>query len=60
VFDVRIYTKEELVAMLRDAGMRVRGFFGSLAGAPHTRLSERMVVVADKGITSSRESFRTA
>lgn len=60
VFDVRIYTKEELVAMLRDAGMRVRGFFGSLAGAPLTRLSERMVVVADKGITSSRESFRTA
>lgn len=48
VFDVRIYTKEELGIMLRNAGMRVRGFFGSLAGAPLTRISERMVAVADK------------
>ena len=60
VFDVRIYTKEELATMLRDAGMRVRGFFGSLAGAPLTRISERMVVVAEKTVTHSSGSSRTA
>lgn len=60
VFDVRIYTKEELGIMLRNAGMRVRGFFGSLAGAPLTRISERMVVVAEKTVTPSGGPSQTA
>ncbi len=47
-FEMRIYTKRELDSMLRGAGLRVKGFYGSLAGAPLTRLSDRMVVVADK------------
>ncbi|GAB4244724.1 MAG: class I SAM-dependent methyltransferase [Deltaproteobacteria bacterium] len=47
-FEMRIYTKGELDSMLRGAGFRVKGFYGSLAGAPLTRISERMVVVADK------------
>jgi SAM-dependent methyltransferase len=51
VFDVRIYTKEELDSMLRSAGLRVKGFFGSLSGAPLTLLSDRMVVVAENTVT---------
>lgn len=47
-FDVRIYSPEELDAMLRDGGMRPVGLYGSLGGAPFTESSERMVVVAVK------------
>jgi len=60
VFDVRIYTKEELGAMLRNAGMQVKGFFGSLSGAPLTRLSDRMVVVAENTVTPSSGPSQTA
>jgi len=45
-FDVRIYSREELDAMLRHAGMRVRVVHGSLGGAPFTEGAERMVVIA--------------
>lgn len=48
IFDVRVYNRRELEVMLRIAGMRVRGIYGSLSGAPLTRTSDRMVVVADK------------
>lgn len=48
VFDVRVYNRRELEVMLRIAGMRVRGIYGSLSGAPLTRTSDRMVVIADK------------
>ena len=45
-FDVRIYTMEELTAMIRKAGMRVRSFHGSLSGAPFGEESPRMVVLS--------------
>lgn len=47
-FDVRIYSAGELDEMLRRAGMRTVGVFGSLSGAPFTDDSDRMVVVARK------------
>jgi SAM-dependent methyltransferase len=47
-FDVRIYSEEELEAMIRRAGMRVRAVHGSLDGAPFGRGAERMVVIACK------------
>ena len=47
-FDVRLYSDEELVAMLRKAGMRVGNFFGSLSGDPFTSESGRMVVLSVK------------
>ncbi len=47
-FDVRLYSNEELEAMLRRAGMRVRDFFGSLSGDPFTSDSARMVVLSVK------------
>lgn len=47
-FDVRLYSDQELEAMLRNAGMRVRNFFGSLSGDPFTGESDRMVVVSVK------------
>jgi SAM-dependent methyltransferase len=47
-FDVRLYSDEELVAMLRKAGMRVGNFFGSLLGDPFTSDSGRMVVLSVK------------
>jgi SAM-dependent methyltransferase len=48
-FDVRIYSEEELEAMIAKAGMRIRSIHGSLDGAPFTRGAERMVVIAEKG-----------
>ncbi|MGE5247977.1 MAG: SAM-dependent methyltransferase [Verrucomicrobiota bacterium] len=48
-FDVRIYTEEELSAMIRAAGMSICAIHGSLEGAPFTPGAERMVVVAKKG-----------
>ncbi|MDH3384318.1 MAG: hypothetical protein OEM42_09685, partial [Deltaproteobacteria bacterium] len=47
-FDVRVYSMEELETMLRNAGMRVRNFYGSLTGDPFTDDSGRMVVVSVK------------
>lgn len=47
-FDVRIYSMEELRGMIRKAGMEVKDFYGSLAGAPFTDESARMVVYAEK------------
>ena len=47
-FDVRVYSMEELEAMLRNAGMRVTNFYGSLTGDPFTDDSGRMVVVSVK------------
>lgn len=47
-FDVRIYSPEELQAGIGRAGMRMRGYYGSLAGCPFDDDSERMVVVARK------------
>lgn len=48
-FDVRIYSEEELAAMIERAGMRIHAVHGSLDGAPFTRGAERMVVIARKG-----------
>lgn len=48
-FDVRVYSMEELETMLRNAGMRVKNFYGSLTGDPFTDDSDRMVVVSVKG-----------
>lgn len=48
-FDVRIYSEEELRAMIERSGMRVHAVHGSLNGAPFTRGAERMVVIARKG-----------
>ena len=48
-FDVRVYSMEELETMLRNAGLRVRNFYGSLTGDPFTDDSSRMVVVSVKG-----------
>ena len=45
-FDVRIYSREELSAMLARAGMAVVAVHGSLDGAPFTAGAERMVVIA--------------
>jgi SAM-dependent methyltransferase len=45
-FDVRIYSEEELAAMIARAGMRIRFVHGSLDGAPFSRGAERMVVIA--------------
>ena len=47
-FDVRIYSTEELRGMIRKAGMEVKDVYGSLAGAPFTDESGRMVVHAEK------------
>ena len=47
-FDVRIYSEEELSAMIRNAGMTVRAVHGSLDGGPFTQGAERMVVIATK------------
>ena len=46
IFDVRIYSEEELTGMLGRAGMRVTAIHGSLDGAPFTSGAERMVVIA--------------
>ncbi len=45
-FDVRIYSGEELTAMIEQAGMRVTGIYGSLAGSPFDESSPRMVLLA--------------
>jgi SAM-dependent methyltransferase len=45
-FDVRVYSMEELDAMIRMAGMDVKDFYGSLSGAPFTEESSRMVALA--------------
>ncbi len=45
-FDVRIYSGDELSGMIRSAGMRVTGIFGSLSGAPFDEASTRLVVVS--------------
>lgn len=47
-FDVRIYSPDELEAMLARAGLRVRNIFGSLAEDPFTEESGRMVVISVK------------
>lgn len=47
-FDVRIYSKEELAKMFRDAGLGRGEFFGSFSGAPFADDSPRMVVVSRK------------
>lgn len=47
-FDVRVYSMEELVVMLRKAGMEVKDFYGSLTGDPFTEDSTRMVTLAVK------------
>ncbi len=47
-FDVRVYSIDELEAMIRNAGMRVTDCFGSLSGEPFTDNSSRMVVVSAK------------
>jgi SAM-dependent methyltransferase len=47
-FDVRVYSIDELEAMLRIAGMRVKDIFGSLSGDPCTDESGRMVIVSVK------------
>jgi len=47
-FDVRIYSEDELAAMIGRAGMRIRFVHGSLDGAPFSRGAERMVVIAEK------------
>ncbi len=47
-FDVRIYSEEELSAMIGRAGMRIRAVHGSLEGGPFTPGAERMVVIAVK------------
>ncbi|HSL91343.1 MAG TPA: methyltransferase domain-containing protein [Candidatus Limnocylindrales bacterium] len=46
VFDVRVYSMEELGQMIRKAGMEVKNFYGSLSGAPFTDESTRMVALA--------------
>ena len=45
-FDVRIYTMEELAAMIGRAGMGVVDFYGSLSGDPFADDSARMVSLA--------------
>ena len=47
-FDVRVYSIEELEAMLGNAGMRVKNVFGSLSGEACTDESVRMVIVSMK------------
>ncbi len=47
-FDVRIYSMEELRKMIRKAGMKVKDFYGSLAGARFADDSARMVVHAER------------
>lgn len=47
-FDVRIYSMEELMAMLGKAGMRVKDFYGSLTGDPFDDRSTRLVTLATK------------
>ncbi len=47
-FDVRIYSGEELSAMIGNAGMRVTDIFGSLSGDPFNEASSRMVLVAER------------
>ncbi len=47
-FDVRVYSIDELEAMLGIAGMRVKDVFGSLSGDPSTDESGRMVIVSVK------------
>ena len=47
-FDVRIYSMEELLEMLRKAGMEVKDFYGSLTGDPFTDESTRLVALAVK------------
>ncbi len=45
-FEVRVYTVDELRAMLAAAGIPVRHVFGSLKGAPFTESSGRLVIIA--------------
>ena len=46
---VRLYSAEEMVAMLEDAGFVAIRTYGSLKGEPFTPESERLVIVAQKG-----------
>lgn len=48
-FDVRIYSMEELVDMIRKAGMEVKDFYGSLSGDPFDDTSTRLVTLAVRG-----------
>ena len=48
---VRLYSAEEMVAMLEDAGFVAIRTYGSLKGEPFTPESERLVIVAKKGQT---------
>ena len=48
-FDVRIYSSDELEAMLGKCGLRVKNCFGSLSGDSFTEESGRMVVLSVKG-----------
>lgn len=43
---VRLYEREELVALLRDAGFRVVAEFGGLANVPWSATADRLVVHA--------------
>lgn len=44
---VRLWSREEVAALLGDAGFRVRSEHGDLAGAPWSVRSARLVVVAE-------------
>ncbi len=46
---VRLYSEEEMVAMLEDAGFVAIRTYGSLKGERFTPESERLVIVAQKG-----------
>jgi SAM-dependent methyltransferase len=45
---VRAYTRDEVVIGLRWAGLEVTDTFGSFAGEPYSRDSERLILVARK------------
>ncbi|GMU92438.1 MAG: methyltransferase [Candidatus Hydrogenedentota bacterium] len=45
---VRLYSKEELTGMVRDAGLKVQHVFGDFLGAPFQASSERMIVAGQK------------
>lgn len=52
IFDesVRLYSRDELAAMLETAGFQGLGVYGSLRGEPYSDDSPRMVWVARKGV----------
>ena len=53
---VRMYSKEEMLGMLRDAGFTVKDVVGSIEGEPYSESSDRMILYGYKPISGGSET----